>query len=165
MIPIWGSHIIDYAMWMFGSKPSRVYCEAMSLNHSWEGEDEVTVIMGYPDNSFATIRMSWNTRLTDTAWEGSKMMLSSQDILYKRYIQFESGTLILDDETKLYENGILIMSDNLEMNNFARQLSEFISAIQENRQPIASGIEVRPVIEVQQAALRSALEHKVINLA
>ena len=164
MIPIWGSHIIDYVLWMFGEAPSRVYCEAYSLNPSWEGEDEVTILMGYPDDRFATVKMSWNTRVGGADWKGEGKMLSSKDILYRRYVQLERATLVLDDETLLTRNGAVVAEDAGTESNFAREYREFVAAIQEGRRPVADGREIRAVIQVQEAALRSAREHCVVTL-
>ncbi|MFA7204864.1 MAG: Gfo/Idh/MocA family oxidoreductase [Saccharofermentanales bacterium] len=164
MIPIWGSHIIDYCLWMFEELPQRVYCESYSINPQWEGEDEVTILIGFSRNRFATIRMSWNTKLKETAWNGEGKMLSSADILYERYIQGTKGTLYLNDETVLTHNGSPVKLDKQELSNFALQYMEFANAIKEKRQPIANGKEIINVILIQQAALKSAETHQVVMI-
>ena len=164
MIPMWGSHIIDYALWMFAEPPRRVYCEAARINSSWEGEDEVALLIGFADRRFATIKMSWNTRLKEeSAWEGKGKMLSSSDIRYERYIQGSSGTMHLDDETELSLNGAPIVQGSQSPSNFALQVRELAHAIREGRKPMASGREVIDVIRVQGAALRSAELGQVIR--
>ena len=164
MIPIWGSHITDYVLWMFGKCPKRVYCEAYSNNPGWEGEDEVTLILGFEDNTFATIKMSWNTRLREEDWDGTGKMLSSSDIIYQRFIQGSEGTLHLNDETCLSMNGRVILEGNRKPGNFALQYTEFSNAIREKRTPMASGKEIINVIRVQEAALNSAATHKAVEL-
>lgn len=164
IIPMWGSHIIDYILWVFGEAPERVYCEAYSNNPNWEGEDEVTLTIGFKNNKFATVKMSWNTKLKDANWDGKGKMLSSSDIMYQRYIQGSKGTLVLNDETSLSMNGKEIASGAQKPGNFALQYKEFAVSVREKREPIASGHEVLNVIRVQEAALESARIHKVIEL-
>ncbi len=164
MIPIWGSHIIDYCLWAFGEMPCRVYCEAYSVNPTWEGEDEVILTLGFTGGRFAAIRMSWNTRMKDESWNGEGKMLSSADAIYERYIQGTKKTMYLNDETKLSLNGRLISEDDGSLTNFARQYLEFADAVEHGREPISSGERIVEVIRVQQAALESAKRHRVIEL-
>lgn len=164
MIPIWGSHIIDYCLWVFDELPKRVYCESYSVNPTWEGEDEVILTLGFSENRFAAIRMSWNTKLKDEAWNGEGKMLSSADAVYERYIQGTEKSLYLNDETELKCNGKVIEKDSGTLTNFSRQYLEFADSIENNREPISSGEKIINVIKVQEAALESAKTHQVINL-
>jgi predicted dehydrogenase len=164
MIPIWGNHIIDYIIWAFEGIPKRVYCESYSVNPTWEGEDEVALTMGYDDERFASIRMSWNARFSDEVWDGTGKMLSSKDIFYQRTMQMEKATYVLDDETRLSRNGRVVIEDDGAMSNFARQTHEFVSAIRERRKPIGDGEDIINVIRVQEAALESASAHRMIEL-
>lgn len=164
MIPIWGSHIIDYCMWMFDEVPSRVYCETFSVNPSWEGEDEVILTLGFSKGRFAAIRMSWNARLKDDAWDGSGKMLSSADALYERYIQGTEKTLHLNDETELKCNGKVICKEESNLSNFAKQYLHFIESVEGKKVPMTSGDKIIDVIRVQEAALESARTHQVITL-
>jgi predicted dehydrogenase len=157
MIPIWGSHIIDYILWMFKEMPERVHCEACSVNSNWEGEDETTILLGFSGDRHATIKMSWNTRLApeEAEWDGKGKMLNSSDIIYERYIQGTKGTLHLNDETKLSKNGQVILDGEQKPGNFALQIIEFADAIRENREPLTGGSRIIDVIRVQEAALRA----------
>jgi len=163
MIPIWGAHIIDYCLWMFDGLPERVYCETASVNPNWQGEDEVTILLGFTKNRFATIRMSWNTKLNEKKWEGGGKMLSSSDILYERYIQGTKHSLYLRDETELKRNGTVLQQPD-SVGNFAMQYQEFAASVAEGRKPLTAGDKIINVIRVQEAALKSAAEHNVIKL-
>lgn len=165
MIPLWGNHIIDYILYIFGEMPLRVYCEAYSNNPEWEGEDETTILLGFSKNRFATIRMSWNTRLApEKQWVGEKKMLASSDILYERYVQGREGTLRLKDETYLSLNGETVFDNIKAKNSFATQYQEFANSIRQKRKPLTDGESGVGLIRIQEAALESALTHKLIEL-
>ncbi len=165
MIPLWGNHILDYILWMFGERPERVYCEAFRNNPNWEGEDEVAILLGFSRGRHAAVRMSWNTRLREQGeWDGKGKMLSSADIVYERYIQGSSGTLHLGDETELKLNGRVLLEGPQKPGNFALQFREFASSIREGREPLTSGRRTLDIIRVQEAALESARRHDVVRL-
>jgi predicted dehydrogenase len=165
MIPLWGNHIIDYVLWMFDEKPLRVYCEAYGNNPNWEGEDEVALLMGFKGERYATIKMSWNTRLEEEGeWDGKGKMLSSVDVIYERYIQGTTGTMHLADETELALNGKMVIQGPQVPSNFALQLGEFAEAIREKREPLTSGKRVVDIIAIQEAALKSITTHEVVKL-
>lgn len=164
MIPLWGNHIFDYILWLFGEMPRTVYCAAMHLNPVWEGEDETAVVLTFSGGRFATVRMSWNTRRDETVWSGEGKILSSSDILYERYIQCERATLRLEDETLLTRNGAEVLRDDMRELNFARMLREFAAAIRQGRAPLTDAAVGRRVVAVQQACLQSAAQNKMMNL-
>ena len=165
MIPLWGNHIFDYILWLFGECPNRVYCEAFSINPAWEGEDETVIILGFNNDRYATVKMSWNTRLKPNEnWDGAGKMLSSSDIIYERYIQGTAGTLKLEDETRLLKDGVELISGEQNPGNFTLALREFASAIQEGREPLISGQHAMNLVRVQEAALKSAETHSVVYL-
>ena len=165
MIPLWGNHIIDYILWMYGEAPERVFCEAYGNNSNWEGEDEVALLMGFSGNRSATIKMSWNTKLQEEGeWDGKGKMLSSADIIYERYIQGSSGTMHLGDETELKLNGNIVVQGAQVPGNFALQIAEFASAVRDNREPLTSGKKVVDIIRIQEAAIKSAETHEVIKV-
>ena len=156
MIPLWGNHIIDYILYMFDELPTRVYCEAFTVNPKWEGEDETSIVLGFRDNRFATIRMSWNTRFEeDKIWRGEKRMLASKDVLYERYIQGSEGTLKLEDETRLLKNGSIVIDGEQQITAFARQYQEFTASIREKQEPMTGGKAGIGLIRIQEAALDS----------
>ena len=85
---LWGNHIFDYILWMFGEKPTRVYCEAYGVNSNWEGEDEVSILIGFKDSRYATVKMSWNTKLKDSEeWDGKERcfhrLILSMNVTFK----------------------------------------------------------------------------------
>jgi len=159
LIPLWGSHIIDYILWLSGKIPRRVYAEAYSRNPNWEGEDEVSILLGYEDGTMASIIMSYNAYTSYTKAEGYILPIPR----YNRYIIGTKGTMHIEDNTKLYLNEKKIVSGKQKPSIFYHQMKEFITSILENRAPVASGKEVLGVVQVMEASKISAREHRLIK--
>jgi predicted dehydrogenase len=163
MLPQWGSHVLDFEIWLFGERPRSVYMAASNNNPNWEGEDEIAVTLEFPSGGIATTVMSWNARPVPKEKELSADWGASA-FSYERFLVGSEGTLQLRDERELYLNGRLVLADTENTDNFAVELREFATAIREGRQPLSSGREVRPVVEVLEACRQSAAEHRVIEL-
>ena len=159
LIPLWGSHIIDYILWLSGKFPKRVYAEAYSRNPIWEGEDEASILLGFEDGTMASIIMSYNAHTSQTKAEGYILPIPR----YHRYIIGTKGTLHLKDNTELYLNEEKLVGDEQKPSIFYRQMKEFVTSIIENREPLASGKEVLKVIQVMEASRISAKEHRLIE--
>ena len=163
IIPLFGSHTIDYILWLFGKAPSRVYAETYSNNSNWEGEDEASILMGFDDGSMASVTMSWNARLVKiSGMEADKKILPT--LIYNRYMIGTEGTMHLENELELSLNGKKLVSGELKPGNFYLQMKEFVTSIIEKREPLASGRKVKKVIEVMEASQISAKEHRVVYL-
>ncbi len=163
MLALWGSHIIDYTLWLFGRRPCRVYMEASNNNPRWEGEDEVAVTLGFADGAIATMVLSWNARPVPSE-KALSADWGASAFSYERFVVGSEGTLQLRDERQLFHNGRLVLADSEQADNFAIELREFASALREGRRPISSGQEVRKVVEVMEACRRSAVERRMIEL-
>lgn len=160
LIPLWGSHIIDYILWLFGKSPARVYAEAYSNNPNWEGEDEASIILGFENGTMASIIMSYNAHTSHTKAEGYILPIPQ----YNRFIIGTKGTIHLKDNTKLYLNGNKIVSGVQKPSIFYLQMKEFIMSIIEKRKPAISVDEALKVVQVMEASKISAKEHKLIRL-
>jgi len=163
IIPLFGSHTIDYILWLFGKAPSRVYAETYSNNPNWQGEDEATILMGFDDGSMASATMSWNARLVKiSGMKADEKILPTP--IYNRYVIGTEGTMHLEDELELSLNGEKLVSGPQKPGNFHLQMKEFVTSIIEGREPLASGKEVKKVVEVMEASQISAKEHRVVCL-
>ena len=159
LIPLWGSHIIDYILWLSGKFPKRVYAEALSFNPNWEGEDEVSVILGFEENMMANIVMSYNARTSQSAGEGFILPTPK----YNRYIIGTKGTLHLTDYTELFLNEHAVISGEQKPSIFYLQMEEFLNSILEDREPLVTGEEGFKVIQVMEACRISAAKHEIIK--
>ena len=164
MIPLWGNHIFDYIVYMMNEMPESIYCKTQNLNGSWEGEDEVAIIMTFKGKRFANVSMSWSTMFNAQKWNGEGKMLSSKDVRYQRFIMCDKGSLILDDETKLFVNGEVVFDEDDQTVNFKNQYDEFAKAVIEDRKPLTDGEVGLWNVAIQNACLLSAKENKVVYL-
>jgi len=167
IMPFWGAHLVDYVLWIFDKRPQTVSARMASINPNWEGEDEAMILMGFDQGEMGFVHLSWNCRVipTHTREEVTgKIWDSKKNSVYERYIVGEKGTLYMNDETELSFNGDVIMSGPQEPSNFTVQLREFVTAIKEGREPMASGKEVLKVVETIDAAFKSAAENCLVKM-
>lgn len=159
LIPLWGSHIIDYILWLSGKIPKRVYAEAYSFNPNWEGEDEASILLGFKDETMASIIMSYNAHTSQTEAEGYILPIPK----YNRYIIGTKGTLHISDDNLFLNEKKVIVKDQ-ESSIFYLQMREFITSILEQREPSVPGREALKVVKVMEASRISSKKHKLIKL-
>ena len=125
-----GSHAVDYITWLKGYVyPKRVYCQLNHVNPDWEGEDEVTLVLTYADDSTATVHLSFN----------------QAESRHFRIVEGTKGNMYLENEVTLKVNGETKISGEQVPGNFALQIREFAQSIREGREPVCSGRLVAPV--------------------
>jgi len=166
IIPLWGSHILDYILWAYGELPETVYAQGLSNNPNWEGEDEVAISLRFSKGRMANLLMSFNAGSRPTDEEGltGKRIWSTQNSIYERYLIGTNGMLHLRDEYELFLNSEKIPCEEKHSSNFAWQLAEFAAAIEEGREPLASGREIVRVMKVIDACFASMNENKLVHL-
>ncbi|WP_281888725.1 Gfo/Idh/MocA family protein [Paenibacillus sp. YYML68] len=166
IIPLWGSHILDYIVWAYDRLPESVYAQGLSNNPNWGGEDEVTISLNYGTGQMATVVMSFNAGCRPADAEGltGKRIWSTQNSIYQRYVIGQNGMLQLNDEYELALNGEQVAACERSNANFTWQLREFAEAIRDGRQPLASGQEILRVMQVIDACFESMRTGQVVSL-
>ncbi|RTE10668.1 Gfo/Idh/MocA family protein [Paenibacillus whitsoniae] len=166
IIPLWGSHILDYIVWAYGELPETVYAQGYSHNANWDGEDEVAISLKFAGNRMANVMMSFNAGRVpgDEEGLGGTRIWSTQDSVYVRYMTGTKGILHLKDEHELWDNGEQVICPSKHGSNFTWQLEEFIDSLLEQRVPLAAGHEVLGVMRVMDAIFASMLANRVIRL-
>ena len=148
IIPLQGSHSIDFVLWFFRKLPATVYATGFSRNPSWEGEDEADIIMNFAEKKVASIHLSLNISppVHEIIVAGSKGTM--------RLYEYPTGKPF-GFSNRLEINGKKIMEKEQIPTNYTLQLKEFIDAIREKRAPLASGKEIKNVVKVMDAVNRS----------
>jgi len=146
-----GSHSVDTALWILNTRAERVYAEFRHTNPGWEGEDDFAVTLSLASGAFATFHQSWTARLRafDNVIIGTEATIELHGH-HELILHAASGTVQETPTTK--------------ENPYQLQDREFALAILEDREPEASGKDVRKVMEVMDAARTSAREHRAVTL-
>ncbi|WP_167859020.1 Gfo/Idh/MocA family protein [Paenibacillus cymbidii] len=166
IIPLWGSHILDYILWAYDELPETVYAQGLSNNPNWDGEDEAAISLRFSGGRMANLLLSFNAgcRPTDEGGLTANRIWSTRNSIYERYIIGTNGLIHLRDEQELFVNNVKIDTEEEHVSNFAWQIKEFADAIRERREPLASGREVRRVVQVIDAVFASMNENRLIRL-
>src|SRR5207245_475495 len=103
--------------------------------------DEATIVLAFESGVIATGHMSFNT----------------QPELNERFIVGSHGAMRISDDRELWVNSELRVREEIPHYlqggpDFSRQMREFVQAIADGREPLASGREVREVVRVLEAA-------------
>ncbi len=168
IIPLWGSHILDYVLWAYGELPETVYAQGYSHNANWEGEDEVAISLKFSGDRMANVLMSFNagSQPTDDESQSGKRIWSTNNSIYERYVIGSKGMLRLHDEDELFWNGEKMDCQQAKgVTNFERQLEEFVHAVLQSRRPIASGEEILGVMRVIDSCYESMKDNRVVHLS
>jgi predicted dehydrogenase len=139
-----GPHAIDTILLLLTGRVRSVYAKALRINPQWEGEDEVILVLACDDGSQAVAHISFNT-------------FPEQNI---RLVNAPGLSLKIIDDRHLYRGADLVTTEEIGSYihgdaSFDRQMREFVSACLESRQPAASAVEVRKVVEILEAAAKS----------
>lgn len=157
-----GSHTVDIILWMFeGKKPIRVYAEAENINKEFEGMDEVLLTIRFDDGAIATNYLSINTRPAKNEYlivgtEGRMVATLEGAHDVKKLIGVFGSELFVRDK--------LVVSSPQVPHNFALEMKEFLSAINEKREPMVKHAEMLTQIAILDAAQKSAATHQPVSL-
>jgi predicted dehydrogenase len=149
LVPLQGSHAVDFQLWMLDEVPVRVYAQTKRTNPAWDGEDDAVIQMTFAGGAIGTVLLSFNAAGFD----------------YERYIIGTNGTIRTLGETKLMINGHVVVDGDEPNGAFVRQYHEFADAIRGGREPLASGRQVRGVVQVLEAVRESARTGRVVAVA
>jgi len=152
-----GSHSVDTVFWLLNKMPSTIFSISRSRNPQWEGEDEVTIVLGFNSGELATIHLSLNTSpyLHETTIVGPKGTIR----LFEYPTDKAFGFFY-----RLNFNGKTVLEGEQNPSLYTIQLKEFCKALLEDRTPIAAGAEVRNTMMILDAIRKSDSEGKVIHL-
>ena len=140
----YGSHEVDMMLWLFDTHATKVYAQAQKNNPYWNDYDEISIQMELANGMTATLNHSlncvsgaWDTHITGT--ENSMYITSEQ--------------IVMDGEKMN-----IPMGPAMEL-----QLGEFINSIREEREPEASGTNVRRTMQALEAAKLSIASGQVVG--
>jgi len=159
--PMVGSHTLDFTLWMMDDRePVSVYAAGSSSNPEFEGDDDATVIVSFADGTHATNFLSINTH---PAKHGALIVGEAGSASFSRSGS-HGGRLLGVGSFEVYVNDEKVGSGESEPHEFVGQLSEFVAAIRERREPLSSGKSVIKQLRLIAAARESAATGKVVAI-
>ncbi|AEJ61908.1 oxidoreductase domain protein [Spirochaeta thermophila DSM 6578] len=156
IILLQGSHSIDTVVWLLGTLPRKVFSVSKRINPAFGGEDESDILLEF-DSGLASIHLSLNTEpyLHELVWVGDKGSLRLYEYPTNKVYGFSY---------KLEVNGEKVLEEEQIPSLYTNQLSEFIQAIEEKREPLASGREILKTMQVLDAVLESDAKGEPVTL-
>ncbi len=134
-------HDIDTARWLFGQEPRTVYARVGSV--MGKNEDIATILLGFGDERSAFITTNWVTpmRIRQLNAVFTKGVVTVDFITQEMQVHEEEGTRVPKH----------VFAEPLVL-----ELKEFVSAIEEKRQPLVTGRDGLSVIRIAEAVLASS---------
>jgi predicted dehydrogenase len=164
-LAIQASHSIDLLLWFMG-EVARVCSFMDTLVHTGiEVEDVAVVSIAFRNGALGSVEASTATypgfaERLELHFEKGSAIIEGGKIVYLK----TSSDEIPDVERG--ESGLSGASDpaHVDLEPFVRMLRDFVNALREGRNPPLNGREGRKAVELIEAARRSALESRVVEL-
>jgi len=140
------SHEADLILWMTDAEATNVFALGRQINPSWDDVDEITIQMELSNGAMALQTHCLNCYAN--AWDLT--VNGTEDSLY-----VNGETLIVGGEERqvpMQEGG-----------GMYTELAEFASAVREDREPEASGKDVRRTYALLEAAKLSMKEGRIVD--
>jgi predicted dehydrogenase len=157
VITLQGSHSVDTVVWLLDRVPDTVYAQTKLVNPSFGTADEASLVLGFAGGEVASVQLSLNT----TPYVHETLIAGSRGSL-RVFEQPTARTYGFRNRVEL--NGHTIFDEEEIPSLYANQLSEFVAAIREGREPLASAADVRRSMQVLDAACRSERTRRAVRL-
>ena len=144
-------HDIDTACWLFGEVPKVVYARVGALLVPLEHEDFAAILLGFSGQKTAFLVTNWIT-------PNRVRTLSAV---------FSGGVVDVDfvtQKTSIHEGAATTVPTTAYQEPLMLEMSEFVRALQEKRQPLVTGRDGLNVTRVAEAALASSSSRTPIFL-
>ncbi len=141
-----GAHAADMILWLTRSEAKSVFAMGRSINPHWNDYDDLHIQIELSNGAMALQSHSINSRAG--AWDCN--VIGTKDGLYI------AGDKLIVGEEELHV-------PLQELNGMREQLAEFAAAISEDREPEASGRDVRKTMVLLEAAKLSLREARIID--
>ena len=165
-----GSHCNDAIRWVVGDEVRTVYAQYRDYAEDTQSNKSAMLVLSFEHGVMCSIWASYEfpkPGLDPTKWTGDYLFIGSDGMLDVQY----RGTTRLgkgDHWETIYEHPAVDGSGAVFDPNFvypyADQVTDFVAAIREGREPLVNGEEARKGIEIGVAADRSAASGRPVDL-
>ena len=157
IVHLQGSHSVDTIVWLLDAEPDWVAARTACINPDMGGADEADMLLGFGDGVTASVHLSLNTspyqhEMTIVGSQGSMRMSE-----YPTGVPFGVGY-------QLQVNGKTRVEGPQAPTIYTKQLAEFVAAVREGREPLASGREVLRTTRALDAVISAARSGKTVTL-
>ena len=157
VIPLQGSHSLDTIVWLRGGLPETVYALSSLHNQAFRTVDESNIALRFPDGGLATVHLSLNTApySHELTVVGDGGTIRKYEYPTDKLYGFRNRVTVNDE----------VVFDEEELPSlYANELTEFIGAIREDREPASSGAENHNTMVVLDAVVRSSVTGRPVVL-
>jgi len=153
IVHLQGSHSVDTIVWLLDAEPNWVAARTANVNKQFSGSDEADILLGFDGDVSASVHLSLNT----------------QPFLHELVVAGAKGSLTMFEEPigvpfgfryRLNVNGQTRVDGPQEPSLYTKQLAEFVSALKEERPPLASGREVLRTTRALDSIISAACNQK-----
>lgn len=157
IVHLQGSHSVDTVVWFLDAEPNWVAARSVQMNPRFGGSDEADMLLGFEGGVSASVHLSLNTKPFnhELIVVGSKGSLKMAE--YPTGVPFGVGY-------RLEVNGEVRVDGAQIPTIYTKQLAEFVAAVREGREPLASGREVLRTTRVLDAVVDAARSGKAVTL-
>jgi UDP-N-acetylglucosamine 3-dehydrogenase len=151
-----GIHAIDALRWLAGAEARQVYAKIDRLIHDDIAVDDIgTALIEFHNGVIASLQSGWTNPRGNPAWLSvSFEVLGTGGAVF---IEKPYHDLELADETRMEQ--LAWWRADISM-----LVDEFVSAVEENREPAITGRDARAALELTVAAYRSAETGQPVSL-
>jgi predicted dehydrogenase len=143
----YGSHEYDMVLWLDGSEVTQLYAEGRRTTDIWGDEDEISATFSLSSGATGTVLLSMNCHRG--AWD--QLVIGTE------------GSLYITNDRVIINNEETIEAPMDPTGGFAPEWREFIAALREGREPIASGHDVRRTMVALEMVKRSLRERRLVR--
>ena len=137
-LPLFASHDVDVIWWLMDARPARVHAVLRSFTELVESESDGAVLIEFEDGRIASLAFSMNSHIG----RRSALFIGT------------GGTLLIDQGELRLGDEVIEVDGSVDA--FTRQVTEFVSALREGREPAPSGRDALATMAVLDAAKQSA---------
>jgi predicted dehydrogenase len=156
ILHVQGSHSVDTVVWLLDGEPSWIAARTARVNPRFGGSDEADILLGFDGDVSASVHLSLNT----TPFVHEMIVVGERGSM--RLSEYPTGEpfgfgFALDVNGETRRDGPQVPT------LYTRQLSEFVTSIREEREPLASARELIRSTRVLDRVIEAARTGSVIR--
>lgn len=150
-----GIHAIDALRWLAASEARQVYARVNRMIHDIAVDDIGTALIEFENGVIASLQSGWVNPKGNPTWLSVSFEVlgtGGSVLIDKPYHDFEVADESRTEQLPWWRADIPMLVD------------EFISAVEQDRQPAINGADARAALEITMAAYRSAQTRQPVSL-